>query len=193
MPFQYITVKGDVYHLTQSFNARGTRLYHLVKNKKGPYLDAMPEGYEIFEDPNGTVTLRKDGPKLISDEELQLVIDGMQRYSAQPKFLCDRHKKTITIYTCFEMDAAFLAKRLKLGPVETLLLESRYREFQPFYDPEMCFALVHSKERLFSPQRLFINSRLHGMRTIGDSDTLENLIPRYLRILTKHSAIEART
>lgn len=193
MPFQYVTLNGDVYHLKQSVNARGTTLYHLVKNKKGPYLDAMPEGYEIFEDPNGRLTLRKDGPKLISDDELQLVIDGMRQYSTQPKFLCDRHKKTITIYTCFEMDTAFLAKRLNLGPVETLLLEARYREFRPFYDPEMCFVLVDPKERLFSPKRLFINRRLHGMRTIGDSDTLENLIPRYVRILTKHSAIEARS
>jgi hypothetical protein len=130
---------------------------------------------------------------LITDEEWQLVIDGMQQYSSQPKFKCDRHKKTITIYTCFEMDTAFLAKHLKLGPVETLLLEAECREFQPFYDPEMCFVLVNPKERLFSPKRLFINRRLHGMRTIGDSDTLQNLLPRYLRLLTKVSAMEART
>jgi hypothetical protein len=193
MPFQYVTIKGDVYHLTQGFNSRGTPLYHLVKNKEGQYLDAMPDGYEIFEDLNGNVTLRKNGPKLTTDEELQLVIDGMQQYSSQPKYACDRNKKTITVYTRVEADPVFLAERLNLGPVETLLLEAECRDFQPFYDPEMCFVLVNPKARLFSPKRLFLNRRLHGMRTIGDSDTLQNLLPRYLRLLTKVSAMEART
>lgn len=58
----------------------------------------MPKGFEIYENPNCQVFLRRKLPKLITDEELAVVEEGLKRYSHQERCRVDVRKAVITIY-----------------------------------------------------------------------------------------------
>jgi hypothetical protein len=56
-------------------------------------------GYEIYENPNGQVFLRRIPAQIITAEEVAAVRDGMQRYGHLERFIIDVKKNAILVYT----------------------------------------------------------------------------------------------
>src|SRR6266702_5334797 len=65
----------------------------------GPLAEAIPEGFEIYENPNAQVFLRRIPPKLITDEERQVVEDGMRQYAEVQDYKIDVKGNAIVVYT----------------------------------------------------------------------------------------------
>jgi hypothetical protein len=63
MAYSHTTSKGRTYFLhkkdTILKNGRESTLYFFAKEVKDGSLDAVPEGYEVFESKNGLPVLRK--------------------------------------------------------------------------------------------------------------------------------------
>ncbi len=99
MPIKYDNRKGQTYYLYQGITEAGKPKYFFSMNKEGHLVETMPDSYEIYENPNAQVFLRKVQPKIISDEERTIVEDGIKRFSSLQDYQIDIKKEIITVYT----------------------------------------------------------------------------------------------
>ena len=69
----YTNRKGDLYYLHVGKTKTGKNKYFFSKKKEGVLALEIPEGYEIYENVNAQVFLRKIQPKIILDQEIAMV------------------------------------------------------------------------------------------------------------------------
>jgi len=84
---------------------------------EGDLADAIPEGYEIFENPNAQVFLRKKQPKLTWDSEKAIIEQHLPE--SPGRFLCDIKGKTVSILEAVVNNAGIMIAR----PISELSLE----------------------------------------------------------------------
>src|SRR2546428_6388683 len=99
VPMTYTNAKGKTYYLHQGTTKTGKPTYYFSMESAGPLAEAIPEGFEIYENPNAQVFLRRIPPKLITDEERQVVEDGMRKYAEVQDYKIDVKGNAIVIYT----------------------------------------------------------------------------------------------
>jgi hypothetical protein len=81
VPITHVNAKGKTYYLHQGVTKTGKPKYHFAMKSEGDLADSIPEGFEIYENPNAQVFLRRIPPKIITDEEKAIVEEGMRTYS----------------------------------------------------------------------------------------------------------------
>jgi hypothetical protein len=99
MPITHVNAKGKTYYLHQGKTKTGKPKYHFAMKSEGNLADSIPEGFEIYENPNAQVFLRRIPPKIITDEERQLVENGMRKYGSVQDYKIDVRGKAIIVYT----------------------------------------------------------------------------------------------
>lgn len=82
MSITHVNTKGKTYYLHQGVTKTGKPKYHFAMKSEGALVQSIPDGFEIYENPNAQVFLRRIPPKIITDEERQLVEDGMRQYAS---------------------------------------------------------------------------------------------------------------
>lgn len=101
MSVTYINRKGDTYYLHQGTTKKGNPNYYFAKKEPDAPVETIPDGYEIYENPNAQVflrkILRKIRPKLITDDEMATVRQGVKAYAQVKHFLLDVKKNAIII------------------------------------------------------------------------------------------------
>ena len=106
MPITHTNAKGQTFSLYQGTTKTGKPKYYFAMQSEGILAQALPAGYEIYENPNAQVFLRRIPPKIIMDEERQIVEDGMRRYATVKDYKIDVRGKALLIYTAIqEIDA----------------------------------------------------------------------------------------
>ena len=108
----------------QNFLPRSLSLsekHFFSKKSEGNLADKVPDGFEVYENPSSQVFLRKIQPKLITDEEVALVEQGMKQFSEVKYYLIDVKKDTIIIYEAAQ-DVDALAERFAFFPSTTTRL-----------------------------------------------------------------------
>ena len=73
--------------------------YYFAMQSEGTLAKAIPAGYEIYENPNAQVFLRRIPPKIITDEERQVVEEGMRTYATVKDYKIDVKGNALLIYT----------------------------------------------------------------------------------------------
>ena len=85
MPITHTNREGDIYYLHVRKTKTGRTGWHFSRKRSGELVEAIPEGYEIYEKPSSAqVYLRKIKPKAVTDEEVALVyrrLRDLTRYS----------------------------------------------------------------------------------------------------------------
>ena len=99
MPITHVNAKGKTYYLHQGVTKTGKPKYHFAMKSEGALVQSIPVGFEIYENPNAQVFLRRIPPKILTDEERQLVEDGMRKYASVQDYKIDVRGNTIEIYT----------------------------------------------------------------------------------------------
>ena len=97
MTLRYTNQKGETYYLHKGSRRKGSSRYFFSKKKEGAPAESIPGGYEIYEDPNGKVYLRKVAQK-ITQEEVSVVRTLNRQYSKPKDYKIDVKGKAITIY-----------------------------------------------------------------------------------------------
>jgi len=77
---KYTNYKGNRYYLYEGVTRKGNSKYWFSKSIEGKMVDDIPEGFEIYEEPNGMVYLRKIQSKLITNEEIEIIKDSIPCY-----------------------------------------------------------------------------------------------------------------
>src|SRR5712691_10229197 len=112
MPITYTNAKEKTYYLYQGTTKMGKPKYYFSTKPEGTLATTIPEGFEIYENPNAQVFLRRIPPKLITDEERQVVEEGMRTYADVKDYKIDVKGKAIVIYTA-DQDIETLAELFK--------------------------------------------------------------------------------
>jgi hypothetical protein len=154
MPITHVNAKGQTYYLHQGTTKTGKPKYHFAMKREGNLADRIPEGFEIYENPNAQVFLRRIPPTIITDEERETVEDGMRKSASVTDYKIDVRGKAIVVYTA-DQDVDTLAGMLRefhpdpmSNPTVVALLRGAIH-----YSPMMQFILDDPERRLFTAQR----------------------------------------
>lgn len=81
MAVEYVNRKGRKYYLHEGKTKTGKPKYFFSMKPEGNLVNVIPEGYEIYENPNAQVFLRKVSPQIITPEEVETVKAGVKKYA----------------------------------------------------------------------------------------------------------------
>ena len=150
MAITYKNRQGKTYYLHQGTTKKGNPTYFFAMHQDGVMTDTIPDGYEIYENPNAQVFLRKIKAKVITDEEIAIVDSAIQSHVNVTKYIIDTKGKIISIYLPDQnieaLEALFqqFPQRDKKKDIWNEILT---------YSPMMQFEIVDTKKRLFVVNR----------------------------------------
>jgi hypothetical protein len=191
VPITYTNAKEQTYFLHRDFTKLGKPKYDFSMKRDGHLADFIPEGFEIYENPNAQVFLRRIPPELITNEERQVVAEGMRKYASVQDYKIEVKGKAIVIYPA-DQDREALAR---MFPEDTSSPEERARIMKVLqqnlhYSPMLQFLLADEKRRLFSAQRFCFRGAIEDWIGIGSLDILTTLVRTYVKHLGKESYFE---
>jgi len=179
---QYTNFRGDEYFLHVRKTSKGNPSYYFKKDDPSSSIDEIPDGYEIYEHPNGRVFLTKKSKKKIDEEEVQIVDKAMKAYSPIKDFKLDVKQKSIYIYT-YEKTIPFDENPL----IVEALSDPKYKT----YDTKLCFTLIDKETREFKVVRKsHIGPRNEQWGQIDSSKDLQKLAETYVQHLGQESFYE---
>lgn len=185
MSLVYRNFKNQEFYLHKSFTKKGNPKYYFSTKKEGEIIDHIPDGYEIYENPNGQVFLSRIQPKLITNAEEKIVSDGMQKYSDVGVFKIDVKKKIIAVYTP-DQDIEELTKFIEMFPlrgknINTLINQAIH------YSPVLQFKIVDDSRRHFITRRYCYLGSIDDWVEIGEIGILSELVKKYVKHIGKES------
>jgi hypothetical protein len=155
---------------------------------EGALVDVIPEGYEVYENPNAQVFLRKIQPQIITPEEVAIVREGIKKFAKLDHFIVDVKGKQIVVYLCNQNVDALVALTA-FSPLGTSGLAGRLTQSLT-YAPMMQFVLVDKKTREFEVERWCFRGSVDDWIGLDSSTDLEALVKKYGRHLGKESFYE---
>ena len=190
MPITYTNAKGQTYYLHQGTTKTGKPKYHFAMKSEGKLAESIPEGFEIYENPNAQVFLRRIPPKIITDEERQVVAEGMRKYASVQDYKIDVKGKAIIVYTADQSIDTLAGLFTDLHPdptANTELIATLRGVIQ--YSPMMQFILEEQEQRLFTVQRYCFRGSIDDWIDI-DQGKLAPLVRKYVQHLGNESYFE---
>jgi hypothetical protein len=191
VPITHTNAKGQTFTLYQGTTKTGKPRYYFAMQSEGTLAKAIPAGYEIYENPNAQVFLRRIPPKIITDEERWAVEEGMRRYATVKDYKVDVRGNALLIYTADQdMDtlAAIVcnphASREENARRMTLLRQGIH------YSPMLVFQLVDAPRRIFQTQRYCFLGSVDDWIEIGKPGKLPALVKKYVKHLGQDSYVE---
>ena len=187
VPITYTNAKGKTYYLHQGTTKTGKPKYYFSMESNGALAESMPEGFEIYENPNAQVFLRRIPPQIITDEERQVVEDGMRKYAEVQDYKIDVRGNAIAVYTA-DQDIETLAglfKDIYPDPTTNPQLRTLLRN-EIHYSPMLQFLLEDEQRRTFTAQRYCFIGSIDDWIDIGHGP-LTRLVKQYVKHLGQES------
>src|SRR5208282_2617879 len=98
MPVPHVNRFRDTYYLHAGTTKTGKPRYWFAKSADRDLVESIPEGYEVYENPDAQVFLRKIVPQLVHPAEVAVVADDLKRYAPGQNCIVDVQGKHIVIY-----------------------------------------------------------------------------------------------
>ena len=186
MPITHTNAKGQTFALYQGMTKTGKPKYYFAMQSEGTLAKTIPAGYEIYENPNAQVFLRRIPPKIITEEERQIVEDGMRTYASVQDYKIDVRGNAIEIHMAHQDSETFREMftgfRPDLDPTQIAALVAQ----AVHYFPMMQFLLEDAKRRTFTAQRYCFIGSIDDWIDIGHG-SLRKLVKRYVKHLGHES------
>jgi len=181
----YTNRKGRTYYLCKVQTKAGATRYVCAREPTGEPLDEVPEGYEIHENVNGVVSLRKTRPSPILPAERETVEALVRQHPKARNYRVDVKDKAIVVYERAGPDpediAAMFRDRIGILGARADALREVLDEGAHF-SPEMRFVLLDEEDRIFVAERWHHSGR-GGWIDIGPSGPLRVLARRFIPLL----------
>jgi hypothetical protein len=187
VPVQLKNRKGQSYYLHQGRTKTGAPQYFFSMKAEGDLAEAIPEGYEIYENPNAQIFLRKIQPKLIWDSERAIV----EKYLPESpgRFMCDIKGKTITIFEA-DQDVKRLEESLLSIVFPRMIDTSELLRKATTFSAVFRFTLQDPEKRLFTFERYCFKGSIDDWMYIASPGELEDLTREYMKHLGQKSFYE---
>ncbi|MEO1394810.1 MAG: hypothetical protein AAFV90_18045 [Cyanobacteria bacterium J06634_5] len=192
MAMTYTNRKRKTYYLHQGKTKTGKPKYFFSLKAEGALVATIPDGYEVYESPNARVLLRKIPAKIILDDEIAVIKQGVEQFSQVQHFMIDAKKNVVSIFTPSQnverISELLTSTAAQFGrsqaDVDALLVQSLD------YTSDLRFVLVDKQERLFQAQRYCYLGRVDDWIDIGGVDRLAVLVEGYVGHLGQESMFE---
>src|SRR5262249_1381180 len=180
VPITYTNAKGKTYYLHQGTTKTGKPTYHFSMQSEGTLAESIPAGFEIYENPNAQVFLRRIPPKIITAEERQVVEEGMRKYAEIQAYKIDVKGNAIVVYTADQSVEEFAQLLEGLNPfISEAQVRAHFARFVQ-YSPMLRFLLEDAKRRTFTAQRYCFRGAIDDWIDIGYGP-LPTLVKRYVK------------
>ena len=189
MAITYANRKGKIYYLHQGLTKKGNPKYYFSQKSDGELIDKIPPGFEIYENPNAQVFLRRVRPKIITDNEVEIVRSGIEKYSQVKYYKIDIKENSILVYLV-DQDINMLSKLLESAPGTRGKNVSDMLDEFTSYSPMMRFVLVDAKRRQYTAERYCFLGSIDDWILIGEIDELSELVKKYVKHLGQDSYYE---
>jgi hypothetical protein len=188
MAIEYVNRKQKTYYLHAGTTKTGKPKYFFSTKAEGVLVDDIPEGYEIYENPNAQVFLRKIQPQIITPEEVAIVQTGIKKFAKLDHFIVDVKGKHIVVYLCDQNTEALMALVQSFPNGDAGLVDRMAQSFT--YSPMMQFVLVDEETREFEVERWCFRGSVDDWLGLDSSTDLKALVKKYGRHLGKESFYE---
>lgn len=192
MAITYTNRKQKTYYLHQGKTKTGKPKYFFSLKAEGASVTMVPDGFEIYENPNAQVFLRKIPAKVISEDEIAVIEKGMAQFSQVQHFIIDAKKKVVSIFTPSQnverLSGLLTSTADQFGRSQADL--DALLEQSLDYTSDLRFVLVDKKKRLFQTQRYCYLGRIDDWIDIGGVDRLGVLVERYVGHLGQESMFD---
>jgi hypothetical protein len=190
MSIEYINFRNQKFYLHSSVTKKGNPRYYFSLKSPSEPVQTLPKGYEIYENPNGQVFLRKIVSNTITSAEIDIVQQAISKYSKIKNVKIDLKKNHILLYTPDQdiNDISFL--------LETFVPSHKKEKIKDVFNNILTFSAVMRFELDDPDRRLFIPERFSHMGSegmwieIGDPGKIEILCKRYIKHLGQDSFYE---
>jgi hypothetical protein len=180
--------RAQAYYLHEGKTASGKTRYFCSLRKDGTLAQSIPEGFEVYENPHAQVFLRRKVPRLVTDEELRQLEDGVRRLARIDNAIVDTKRDTMTVFLPDqEVDELMAIMRPVVAVSEPRAREVLSRCID--YSPKMRFRLSDVGRRLFDVDRMTYLGK-GGWCTIGYGKPLTVQVRKFCRHLGKESFFE---
>lgn len=186
MAVQHTNRRGQAFYLHKGTTKTGKAKYFFSLNNRGELVDTVPQGFEIYENPNAQVFLRRKQPKLITDEELALVEEGLKRYCPQERCRVEVRQGAIIV---FAPDQNLSELEKTIGFLSELKATGVFERFTS-YSPLLQFVLADKERRTFITRRYCFLGSVDDWIEIGRPDRLTTLVKKFVKHLGQDSFYE---
>jgi hypothetical protein len=190
MPIQFINRKGDTYFLHEGLTKTGKPKWFFSKKAEGKLAEAIPAGYEIYENHNAQVFLRIIVPMLVTKNEIETVDEGVRKFAKLRNFIVEAKNDSIIVFVADEKTDFFeelmgsrfgITDRDKLASIIQATLS---------YMPMMRFVLVDEDKRNFTAERWCFRGSIDDWIPLMGIGDLSTLVKKYTPHLGKESFFE---
>jgi hypothetical protein len=188
MAIEYTNRRGKKHYLHEGKTKTGKPKYFFSLKAEGSLVETIPAGYEIYENPNAQVFLRKISPQLVKPEEIAIVQNGVKKYAKLEYFIVDVKGANIIIYLC-DQNVDELMNLITVAGTDTAGMKERL--IQSFsYSPMMQFILDDVATREFRVERWCFLGSVDDWLFLDSSTDLNALVKKYIRHLGQESFYE---
>jgi hypothetical protein len=184
MPVTHVNRKRDTYYLHVGRSKAGKPRYWFAKSAEGDLVESIPEGYEIYENPDAQVFLRKIVPQLVTPAEVAVVEEGLKRYAPGQNCLVDVQGEQIVVYH---------AERVSLDMEGFGFGLTELPTFNRRYVKVTRFTLIDEKDRSFRVQRWCFRGSIDRWIDLwesGGKGKLSDLVKRFCPHIGQESFFE---
>ncbi len=146
----------------------------------------IPDGYEVYENPNAQVFLRKIIPRIITDKEIDSIRNGVRNFSKIENFKIDIKNNQIIIFLP-DQNVGSLKNSFSDFPLYNEEKFNRVLEQVITYLPMMRFVLIDEAKREFSVERSCFKGFADDWILLDTDNNLERLVKKYCFYLNKES------
>jgi hypothetical protein len=184
MTIEYVNRRGKKYYLHEGKTKTGKPKYFFSMKSEGTLVNTIPGGYEIYENPNAQVFLRKIPPQMITPEEIAIVREGVKKYAKLDYFIVDVKDRQIVVYLCDQnvdtlMELASFAHGMNPTRMRELVAQALS------YTPMMQFVLDDVQTREFMVERWCFRGSVDDWISLSGPSDLKALVKKYAPHLGK--------
>jgi hypothetical protein len=182
----YTSRTGKQYYLHMKTTAARRPSYFFSTDGHAPLAEAVPDGYEVFENVRGQVFLRKKTVAVIHAEELSLVEQALRQHGEPWRYIVEVKKKSITIHEAGDM-AGLDGMVRELGG---RALSDEEKRSSATYMAVMRFTLADRTGRTFVAERFCFRGSVDDWIPIAGPDALSAHLRRFVKHLGRDSFYE---
>ena len=187
MAITHTSRTGKIYYLHAGVTKTGKPKYFFSMKQGGESVDAIPDGFEIYENVNGQVFLRKTPKQIIKPEELALVEAALREHGEVWEYQVEVKKNTITVYES-GTDIDGISNMLMAYAGRPLSADEKLQRTN--YMAIMRFVLEDKDDRLFITERFCFKGSVDDWIYVGGPAGLSDQVDKYIKHLGRDTFYE---
>lgn len=191
MGIQHTNRSGQVYYLQVKQTPTGRTAYAFARKLTGTAVEVLPEGYEVFEDPEtAQVHLRKIRPSSITPAERELLENTLRKLAPPPYCRVVVDRDSLVVYTTDDDPDRMIDENVE----SPSMLSSRRREElrtwilgRAHYSRMLRFTVADTETRAFTVERWCFRGSIDDWIFLGGPAPLADLARATVPRLGKES------